>query len=217
MEKDFYDWDKRHAEILAIKGQLNPEIVLVGDSITHLWAGPPNEPAGNRGAKPWKELFGDKAVLNTGFGWDRTQNVLYRIQNGELDGLTPKLIVLHIGTNNLAKSKNAATNTPEEIAAAITLIVDKIHEKCPAAKVVLMGVFPRGQNNTDGNRPKIAAINSIISKAPATRAPWLTYLDITDKFLNPDGTISKEVMSDYLHPAEKGYAIWAEALKPYIP
>ncbi|HVJ46924.1 MAG TPA: hypothetical protein VM511_11095, partial [Luteolibacter sp.] len=90
LENDFYDWNKRHEEILAIKDKIDPEIVLIGDSITHLWGGQPNEPKGNRGAIAWKELFGEKRVLNCGFGWDRTQNVLFRINNGEIDGLKPK-------------------------------------------------------------------------------------------------------------------------------
>jgi lysophospholipase L1-like esterase len=193
LENDFYDWNKRHAEILAIKDGINPEIVLIGDSITHLWGGLPEEPKGNRGAASWKELFGDKRVLNCGFGWDRTQNVLFRIANGELDGLKPRTVVIHIGTNNLAGTKNARKNSPEEIASAITLIAGKVHEKCPAAKVILMAV-----------------------KGGIRDLPWLTYLDITNEFLNADGTISREVMGDFLHPAEKGYAVWASALKPHV-
>jgi lysophospholipase L1-like esterase len=152
-------------------------------------------------------------MLNLGFGWDRTQNVLYRIEKGELDGLHPKFVVIHIGTNNLAGTKNAHENTPAEIAEAITLIVDRVQAKCPAAQVILMAVFPRGEKPTDPHRAKIAAINEIIAKLAR---PRLTYFDITTKLENPDGTISKEVMGDYLHPTSKGYAIWAEALKPLL-
>jgi len=215
LENDFYDWDKRHAEILAIKNTIHPEIVLLGDSISHLWGGPPNEPKGNRGEAALKEAFGDKPVLNLGFGWDRTQNVLFRIQDGELDGLKPKVIVIHIGTNNLAGSQNAPANTPAQITEAVSLIVDKAHEKCPAAKIILMAVFPRGEQPTDPNRAKIAEINKGISAN--AKKPFVTYLDITDRFLQPDGTISKEDMGDFLHPTAKGYSIWAAALKPYLP
>jgi len=214
LENDFYNWNERHAAVLAIKGKINPEVVLIGDSITHLWGGEPNEPKGNRGKDSWQELFGSKPALNLGFGWDRTQNVLYRIQEGELDGLKPKTIVIHIGTNNLAGTKNARENTPEEIAAAIGLIVEKAQEKCPEAQVILMAVFPRGQNATDPRRAKIAEINKLLSGI-ASR-PRVTLVDITSKLMNTDGTITREVMADFLHPAAKGYAVWAEALKPLL-
>lgn len=216
LENDFYDWNKRHAEILATKDKIDPEIVLIGDSITHLWGGQPNEPKGNRGADSWKELFGEKRVLNCGFGWDRTQNVLFRIAEGELDGLKPKAVVIHIGTNNLAGTKNARKNTPEEIAGAVTLIAGKVRGKCPGAKIILMAVFPRGEKPDNPYRAQIASINTALA-AEVRDLPWITYLDITDRFLNPDGTISREVMGDFLHPAAKGYAVWAEALKPHIP
>lgn len=217
LEKDFYDWDQRHTTIMSIKDMLKPEIVLIGDSITHMWGGPPEETSGrgNRGLDAWKSLFGDRPVLNLGFGWDRTQNVLKRIELGELDGLAPKAVVIHIGTNNLAGTKNARENTPAEIAEAIGVLVDKVRAKCPAAQVIVMAVFPRGEKPDNAARTKVAAINKQLAKV--AEKPRVTYLDITGKFLNADGTISKEVMSDFLHPAAKGYAIWAEALKPVLP
>ncbi len=216
LENDFYGWEERHAAIMAIKDALKPEILLIGDSITHMWGGPPEQPApkGNRGLESWKALFGDRPVLNLGFGWDRTQNVLKRIELGELDGLSPKLIVIHIGTNNLGGTKNARENTPTEIAEGIAAIVQSAHKKCPSAKIVLMGVFPRGEKPDNAARPKIAAINTALS-ALVPSLPVI-YLDLTAEFLNLDGTISREVMSDFLHPAAKGYAIWAEALKPFV-
>jgi lysophospholipase L1-like esterase len=215
LENDFYDWQQRHDAVMAIKDKINPEIVFLGDSITHLWAGEPNEPKGNRGVEAMKSLVGDRPMLNLGFGWDRTQNVLKRIELGELDGLKPKAVIIHIGTNNLAGTKNARENTPEEIAEAISLIVDRVREKCPTAKIILMAVFPRGPKPTDPKRPKIAAINELIAKNASK--PNVVFLDITSKLTNPDGTISKEVMGDYLHPAAKGYQIWADALKPVLP
>ena len=214
LEKDFYDWDQRHAAILAIKDRINPEIVFIGDSITHLWAGEPNEPKGNRGIDSMNDLCAGRAMLNLGFGWDRTQNVLYRIEHGELDNLKPKAAVIHIGTNNLAGTKNARENTPAEIAEAIALIVDRVQAKCPGVKIVLMAVFPRSEKPADPKRAKIAAINEIIARLGSK--PGVTYLDIGPKLMNADGTISREVMGDFLHPAAKGYAIWADALKPLI-
>jgi len=215
LENDFYNWNQRHEAVMAVKDKINPEIVFLGDSITHLWAGEPNEPKGNRGVEAMKSLCGDRPVLNLGFGWDRTQNVLKRLELGELDGLKPKAVVIHIGTNNLAGTKNARENTPEEIAEAIGLIVDRVREKCPSAKIILMAVFPRGESPANPMRPKIAAINKLIVKNASK--PNVVFLDITSKLTNPDGTISKEVMGDFLHPAAKGYQIWADALKPELP
>lgn len=215
LENDFYDWNKRHEAVMAVKDKINPEIVFLGDSITHLWAGEPNEPKGNRGAEAMKALCGNRAVLNLGFGWDRTQNVLKRIELGEMDGLKPKAVVIHIGTNNLAGTKNARENTPEEIAEAIGLIVDRVREKCPAAKIILMAVFPRGESPANPMRAKIMAINKLIVKNESK--PNVVFVDITSKLTNPDGTISKVVMGDFLHPAAEGYAIWADALKSELP
>lgn len=215
LEKDFYDWDQRHAAVLAIKDQVKPQVVLIGDSITHFWGGPPDEPKGNRGKEAWAATFGDLPVLNLGFGWDRTQNVLYRIQQGELDGLIPRLVVIHIGTNNLAGTKNARANTPLEIAEGIRAIVDRVHEKCPDAAIVLMAVFPRGEKPDNTHRTKIREINEHL--APIGKLNGVTLIDLTSKLTNADGTISRDVMPDFLHPGEKGYAIWGEALKPHLP
>ena len=217
LEKDFYDWDQRHTAIMAVKDSLKPEIVLIGDSITHMWGGPPEETSGrgNRGLDAWKSLFGDRPVLNLGFGWDRTQNVLKRIELGEIDGLSPKAVVIHIGTNNLAGTSNARENTPAEIAEAIGIIVEKVQAKCPLAQVVVMKVFPRGEKADNPYRAKIAAINEGLAKLSGK--PRVTVLDITKQLTNADGSISREVMGDFLHPAAKGYAIWAEALKPVLP
>ena len=159
LEQDFYDWQTRHEAVMATKDKLQPEIVFLGDSITHLWGGEPNETRGNRGAGSMKALCGARPVLNLGFGWDRTQNVLKRIELGELDGIKPKAVVIHIGTNNLAGTKNARENTPAEIAEAIGVIVDRVRGKCPDAKIILMAVFPRGEKPDNAMRAKIAEIN----------------------------------------------------------
>jgi lysophospholipase L1-like esterase len=215
LEKDGYGWEERHAEILKIKDTLNPEIVLIGDSITHFWGGlPDGAKMGNRGSETWQSLFGSRPVLNLGFGWDRTQNVLKRIQLGELDGLKPKAIVIHIGTNNLAKTVNARDNTPAEIAEAIGLIIEKAQAKCPGAQVILMAIFPRGKTAADPKRAILADINQRL--APLGQKPGITFLDITSKWLEADGSISKNIMPDALHPNQKGYAVWAEALKPVL-
>lgn len=216
LEKDGYNWEERHEAIMKIKAEINPEIVLIGDSITHFWGGRPEAgKSGNRGTETWQSLFGSRRVLNLGFGWDRTQNVLKRIELGELDALKPKAIVIHIGTNNLAGTVNARSNTPEEIAAGITAIVDQAQAKCPEAMIILMAIFPRGLMPVEPKRSLIRDINARI--ADLGKRPGVTFLDITEKWLGPLGIIPKDLMPDTLHPNQKGYTVWAEALKPVLP
>ena len=217
LEKDGYGWEERHEAILKIKAEINPEIVLIGDSITHFWGGQPDGgKMGNRGTETWQSLFGSRRVLNLGFGWDRTQNVLKRIELGELDGLNPKAIVIHIGTNNLAGTVNARSSSPEEIVAGIAAIIEQAQAKCASAKIILMAIFPRGKTAADPKRAILADINTRLAAGPGKRA-GVTFLDITQKWLEPDGSIAKEIMPDALHPNQKGYAIWAEALKTVLP
>ena len=214
LENDSYDWYQRHEAILALHKTLAPEVVMIGDSITHFWAGEPNTPNGNHGTESWAALFKDHPVLNLGFGWDRTQNVLWRFDHGELQGLKPKAIVIHIGTNNLAGTSNARENTPAEIAEGIQAVVERAKAQCPGAKIMLMAIFPRGETPDNPMRLKVAAINAFL---PAiAKNSNVTLLDIGDQFCGSDGKISKEMMGDFLHPTAKGYAIWANALKPLL-
>jgi lysophospholipase L1-like esterase len=214
LEEDFYDWSARHEAVLKLKEVIQPEIVMIGDSITHLWGGEPTEPNGNKGADSWKSLFGNRPVLNLGFGWDRTQNVLWRIQHGELQGLHPRYAVIHIGTNNLAHTTNARENTPAEIAEGIRSIIEHTKAQCPGVRIILMAVMPRGEKPNDVGRLKVAAINSLLpAVATATEA---TLLDITPQLLEPDGSLSRETMPDFLHPGPKAYALWAEAVRPHL-
>lgn len=210
LENDFYDWHKRHDDVLKTQQTIKPEIVLIGDSITHMWGG---EPKSNvvRGAKAWEETFGKTPVLNMGFGWDRTQNVLWRLENGEFEGLAPKWVVLCIGTNNLSGTKNAKENTPAEIVEGIHLICDKIRQRAPQAQLLVMGVLPRGEKADNPYRPKIKAINELLAKTLAEKQ-GVKFLDIGPQLLDENGTLSKEMMPDGTHPSEKAYSIWGKAL-----
>jgi lysophospholipase L1-like esterase len=216
LENDSYGWEDRHEAVMKIKDTLKPEIVLIGDSITHFWGGEPDGARmGNRGRESWTALFGNRRVLNLGFGWDRTQNVLKRLELGELDGFDPKAIVIHIGTNNLAVTAQHRIETPSQIAEGITAVVDRAQAKCPHAQVILMAIFPRGKGATNPERERIGEINRLL--APLGKRPHITFLDITDKWLAPDGSVSEELMPGFLHPNEKGYHVWAEALRPLLP
>jgi lysophospholipase L1-like esterase len=213
LEMDGYHWENRHAAAMEAKDRIKPEIVLIGDSITHFWGGEPDDGKA-RGKEAWAALFGNRKVLNLGFGWDRTQNVLKRIELGELDGIDPKVIVVHIGTNNLAATPHCRAATPAQIADGITAVVERAQAKCPNATVILMAVFPRGRGAANAQRTSIVEVNQLL--APLAQKPRVTLLDITDKWLGPDGAVSTELMPDTLHPNEKGYAVWAEALRPLL-
>ena len=222
LENDSYDWWARHAEVLRVKDSINPEIVLIGNSITHFWGGaaPPLVDANGRprqpnGPKAWESVFGPYRVLNLGFGWDRTQNVLWRLDHGQLDRLNPRLVVIHIGTNNTSETRNARMNTASEIVEGIAAICLRVRSKVPHAKIVLMQVFPREESPTHPRRVLIGQINSeLVRFAQQHNFPLI---DLAPQMLSPDGTLSREMAPDYCHPSEKGYAIWAELLRAYLP
>jgi lysophospholipase L1-like esterase len=201
-----YDWTTRHREASALMRSRRPDIVMLGDSITHFWGG---EPLGGRrtGAEGWDRFFAGRSVVNLGYGWDRTENVLWRLQNGEFEGVTPKVVVLMIGTNNIA------LNTPDEIAGGVDAICALVHERSASTKILLLAIFPRGQK-PDATRAKVDEVNRRIAKLDSR--DYVTFLDIGAKFLEPDGRISEDVMYDYLHPTAKGYGIWAAAMAPVL-
>jgi lysophospholipase L1-like esterase len=209
LEEDCYDWWERHDAVLAAKERIDPEIVMIGDSITHFWGGEPDSV--KYGGESWGETFGDTPVLNLGFGWDRTQNVLWRLENGEFEGLHPRAVVLNIGTNNMTGSDNARANTPEEICEGVETICRKLHSLSPETRIVVMGIFPRGEFPTDPLRAIAAEVNALLPGALSV-LPYVTHLQIGEEFLEADGTISPEIMFDFCHLTPAGYAIWAKAL-----
>lgn len=210
LENDLYDWYERHKAVLAAKSNLNPEVVLIGDSITHFWGGMPESKIVN-GPKSWDLAFGHVPTLNLGFGWDRTQNVLWRLAHGEFDGLHPKTVVINIGTNNLTGTVNARANTPAEIVEGILAIFDAVHAKSPASKIIVMAVFPRGFSPQSPLRAPIRELNGLLKSALMER-PGSTFLDIGNGLLESDGTLPRTMMQDGTHPTDEGYRIWAKAL-----
>ena len=195
------NWMSRHLKFVAQAKQGGIDILFLGDSITDFWR--------NRGSNVWNQYYAPRHAANFGIGGDRTQHVLWRIENGELDGIHPKVTVLMIGTNN-SKSDSA-----ENIARAIGMIIDDIHSKIPDTKILLLAIFPR---NTPKDTPQsletIRDVNTQI--AFFDNSDTVRFLDIGAKFLGPDGKVHKDIMADYLHPTEKGYKIWAAAMEPTL-
>ncbi len=210
LEFDSYDWYARHNEELALNKTLKPQLVMIGDSITHFWGGLPR---GNiaRGNDSWRQLSGAAPAMNLGFGWDRTQNVLWRLQQGEFDGLAPKWVVLLIGTNNLTGTESARANTPAEIVEGVAAICREIHLRSPYTRIALMAILPRGATPSSPLRAPIQETNLLLATRFANQ-PGVTYLDIGAKFLAPDGSLPAALMPDGTHPSEAGYRIWADAL-----
>jgi len=196
------DWVARVYNTNQKAHQIADSIKLVfdGDSITDYWKG--------TGKAVWEERYGKLNAFDFGISGDRTQHVLWRLTQGQVDGIHPKLIALMIGTNNLGN------NTVEEIADGVKTIVADYQKRCPEATILLQAIFPRAEQPTDPARAKIKAINEVISKLGDDKK--VIYIDFGDKFLNPDGTMSKEIMPDFLHPSAKGYQIWADAIQPII-
>ena len=209
-----YDWPARHAAAVALMRERQPDVVMLGDSIMHFWGGDPSgDQIGGRRTAPevWDRFFGSlggRGVVNLGYGWDRTENVLWRLRHGEFEGVSPKVVVLMIGTNNVT------INTPDEIAAGVAAIIDEVHKRSPKTQILLHAIFPRGEK-PNADRAAVDAVNQRI-KAFEGRGGVLTYIDIGAKFLASDGTIDKAIMYDFLHPTPKGYEIWVEAMGPTL-
>lgn len=202
-----YDWQKRHELTSAAVKRAKPQIIFIGDSITHFFGGEQFDSYTLRGQQTWGEFYALRNAGNLGFGWDKTENVLWRLQHGAVDGIAPKLVVVMIGTNN------SATCSARDIAAGITAIVDELNKRLPESKILLLAIFPRSEK-PGLQRDKLAEVNQIIAKLDGSHN--VTFLDIGAKFLTPDGLITKDIMPDFLHPNEKGYRIWAEATEPMV-
>ena len=190
--------DARHQSFLTIAKEGNIDLLFVGDSITDWWR------QERRGLPVWNEFFAPLKAANFGIAGDTTQGVLWRMQNGELDGFQAKLIVLMLGTNNINRNAN------DDIAEGDRAIVNEFLKRQPQAKVLLLGVFPRGAAADNPFRASIKAINEKLATIADNQRVF--YMDIGDKFLAADGTLSTEIMPDGLHPNLQGYKIWADAI-----
>lgn len=175
------------------------DLVFDGDSIMNRWE--------TTGREVWNQRYAGIAA-DFGIEGDRVENVLWRLDHGQVDGMNPKVIVLMIGTNNSGK------NSADEIAEGIEKLVADYEERCPQAHIILMAIFPRGEKPDDGGRRKVAAVNARIKVLGED--PRITFIDLGDKLVEPDGTISRDMMPDFVHPTAPGYQFWADAIQPVI-
>jgi len=202
--------EKKHESFNKISKLGEAQLVFLGDSITAGWSG--------RGKDVWEKYWAPLKAVNFGIGGDRTEHILWRLQHGNYDGLKPKLTVLMIGTNNTGhqgramKEHNGAVyhSTARQTAEGVTAIVKLLKKKQPQMKILLLAIFPRGADNNDPKRRQNQATNKLIAQLADDKTVW--YMDINQAFLQPDGTLSKDIMPDLLHPNAAGYEIWTKAI-----
>ncbi len=196
-------WRQRHQAKKALKDSMEQvDLIFIGDSITHSWE--------SKGKEVWEKYYSDRNALNLGFSGDRTEHVLWRLQHDAIVGISPKVAVVMIGTNNTGHKMEK----PENVAEGVKKIVEQLRSDLPETNILLLAIFPRDKKARGLKRKNNESINEIISKLDAE--DQVIYLNINKHFLAEDGSLSREIMPDYLHPNAKGYQIWAEAMEPTL-
>jgi lysophospholipase L1-like esterase len=200
-----------HEQLIEKARKGGIDLYFEGDSITRRWGTSDQQYADF--LANWKENFFGWNAANFGWGADTTANILWRLQNGELDGVNPKAIVLLAGTNDVGN--NPDESKIERVAEGIKAILDVMRQKAPAATIILMGITPR--NDGRGGTSTVAIINKINERiSHFADEKTIRYLNINDKLVKSDGTLLEGVTVDRLHLSAKGYQIWADALKPIL-
>lgn len=195
--KLFHEADLKRAKAGPI------DLLFFGDSITECWD--------SRGSAVWKKQFASLNGANFGVGGDTTQNLLWRItKGGAMQGLSPKVVVLMIGTNNIGLHRDK----PQDVARGVRANIEAIHAISPGSRIILHPIFPRGANPDDSMRKDVVSTNRLLE--PFGALEYVTWVPVWDVFLDRKGNLPKAIMPDYLHPTEKGYQIWAKEIKPTI-
>ena len=175
------------------------DLIFVGDSITQGWE--------RDGKEVWEKHYGARNAVNVGIDGDRTEHVLWRLDHGNVDGIHPKLAVVMIGANN-CKLRYA-----DQIAEGMVAVVNKLREKLPETKILLLGILPTGESPNE-TRDRLARASELAAKVADGKNVF--YLDFGKQYLAADGTLPKSLMPDGVHPNEQGYRIWAEAMEPTV-
>lgn len=193
------NWMKRHESINAKAQKGGIDLVYIGDSIVQQFE--------SKGKEVWDYYYAPRHPLNLGISGDRTQHVLWRIDHGNLDGVKPKLTIIMIGQNN------GGHNTAQEITEGVTAVVQRVRDKCPQSKILVLGIFQR--------RPQITPERAVFDEANAKIAKLaddkiIFYLNINSVFVKADGSIPAELMPDFEHPSPLGNKVWAEAIESKV-
>ncbi|MCX5776923.1 MAG: GDSL-type esterase/lipase family protein [Candidatus Firestonebacteria bacterium] len=196
----------RWEEFMSAAKRGNIDLLFFGDSITNGW--------NKAGRKLWRKYYHPLKAANFSNGGYRTGHIIDGIQMGQTEGLTPKVVVLMIGTNNIAWGSKEGENG-EQTAEGVKLIVKMLREKLPDSKILIIGVTPRGKGGPEKkDRKEIVICNKIISKLADGKK--IKYLDLSPKLVEKDGSISKDIMPDLQHFSEKAYQIWADEMNPVL-
>ncbi len=195
-------WLAIHENLLEKRDESGFDLVFLGDSITAGWLG--------EGIRCWHECYEPLNAVNFGISGDEVQHVHWRVQNGLLEGLSPKVLVLLIGTNNIGNAGHRAVG----VATGIGLLLKAIQARLPDTKILLISLFPRDASPGTPFRQAINQINESI--AELDNGESIFYLDISDVFLLDDGTLPESVMPDALHLSARGYGLWADAMNPTL-
>lgn len=196
-------WQPRHEQKLA-EAKANPkaQVVFIGDSITQGWE--------KDGFNVWNKNYKKYQGLALGFGGDRTENVLWRLLHGEVDGLNPKVAVLMFGTNNTGHRYEE----PNMVYAGIKRNIEELQKRLPNTKILLLAIFPRDEKPSGALRQNNEKINALLPSLADNKHVY--FLNINQAFLTEDGTLTKDIMPDLLHPNDRGYEIWAKAMEPTL-
>ena len=194
-------WTDRHKEKVERIKKGNVQLLMIGDSITHAWE--------THGKRIWAKYYKTRNAVNLGFSGDRTEHVLWRIQHGEVDHISPKVVVLLIGTNNTA-GKDSAKKT----FAGINAIVKELKTRLPTTRILLLAIFPRGEKPNTPLRKRNDKVNLKMAKLADQKQ--IFFLNINARFFNKQKKLPPEIMPDFLHPNERGYRVWAEAMEPTL-
>lgn len=210
IEEDSYDWWARHELKKQQAASDKYDVIFIGDSITHFWHDEQGRISGYEDL--WQEFYGQRKVLNLGFGFDRPQNVLYRLDNGEFAGQEPKVVVMNIGTNCFSRTPRYGADSPEVAFAGVKTVIERIFELAPQSHLLLMEVFPRLPESC---QQSIDKLNSLLREYTHGDRR-ITMVSLYDK-LSDNGVVKSEFYSDkQTHLNADGYRIWAETIEPYI-
>ena len=209
--------EKRHEQKVEAVRKRKFDLLMIGDSITHNFENPEYE-------KVWKQFFAPRNAIDLGYSGGRTENTLWNLMNGELEGQSPKVVTLLIGTNNSDDANYRVVHTPEQIFEGTAAIVKLLREKCPAAKILVLRIFPRKNvylrpdGIERGSVEKRFATNQRAGELAASLADneHVFFLDVNPVFLRPDGSIDAKLMPDLLHPSPEGALAWARAMEPTL-
>lgn len=193
-EPNNYEWRFRHRSLLEANRENPPRSVILGNSITHFWGDETHGPR-KRGTESWDKVMRPAGYRNMGYGWDRIENVLWRVYHDELDGYSAENVVVMIGTNNISVS-----DTAEEITEGLRFLMAAIRERQPSATLTVIGLLPRRDHE-----PLIHTINTLMEEM--ARQEGYKFRNPGTRLLKPDGKINESLFSDGLHPNEEGYKL----------